>query len=208
MEKQLFGRDWGYMVYGLCTPSGRLFYVGRSSSGLHRPRAHFRSKRELGLDDRVHRKIRSMLRKGRAPVIRVLQAFPYSADVSKLLDEYERRWVWLCQQQGIEVCNEWLPDPFVQDPTMVRRGWKHSRKTRRRIGEKHRGRKVSRVTRLLLSKSQQKNKRQVVCLNTGEWHPSLCAAARHHNVNLDRVWGICHKRKHFKTTDGLSFAFV
>lgn len=178
-----------FLVYMLLDPdTGSVRYVGRSSSALRRPFNHFRCKRVREKRDACHAWVRAVLRRGKEPVVQVLQA------VSKqsLLDECERFWIRHFQLLGEPLLNSWLVDP--ETLTLVRRGWRHSKLTRRKIAS------AKRVSR-------DSQRRPVVNLSTGQWHPSVHAAARAYGVSLARMSAVCNGLYGGRTVKGMSFLF-
>jgi hypothetical protein len=199
-----------HLVYALVDPLTReVRYVGRSSTGLGRPRRHWRTKKELRRRDACHAWVRGLLLRGLCPLIDVLDEFDPVHDVSARLDLAEAFWIRFFRETGAELTNEWVDGDSGdgRPPRLYRRGWRHSLKTRRKIAAAHRGRAKPRTHRIQLSLAAAPLKKQVVCLDDGLWFPSICAAARHYGVNVQNLSAHLRGRKHTPTCGGVRFAF-
>lgn len=90
-------------------------------------------------------------------------------------------------------------------------GFHHTPETRAKIGIVHLGNKYclgfrhSDKTKMKLSASR-KNKRAVICIETGETFDSVAATARHYGVNRSNIIGAC--KNHQLSVHGLHFWYL
>lgn len=116
-----------HLIYALIdSTSEQIRYVGRSSSGLKRPRIHWT--RDVGRNDYCHNWVRSLTVRGIIPEILVLEEFEPTIDVSDRLNDAEDFWIQYLRSIGCRLTN-------------LRRGGlngTHSEETKRKIGEKSR----------------------------------------------------------------------
>lgn len=118
-----------YLIYGLFDPiNGELRYIGRSSSGLERPKRHSHSS-ELVLDKAYKGNwIRSLLKKDLKPIIGIIQTFNVETD----LNAAEMYWIKYFRDQGCGLVNS-------TDGGGGRFGYKVSEETKRKISEAQKG---------------------------------------------------------------------
>lgn len=94
-----------YVIYGLFEPeSGELRYIGRSSSGLKRARAHA-TPTSLKLDDHCHRWVKTLVEKGMRPEVDVLETWSGSGDANEWLNEAEIFWIAYWRSLGANLTN-------------------------------------------------------------------------------------------------------
>ncbi len=94
-----------YIIYGLIDPiTGELRYVGRSSSGLTRPRRHWRDK-EFYLDTYCARWSRTVVRRGFVPGIWIIEAFDFCEDINDVLNKAEISWIAHFKSMGCRLTN-------------------------------------------------------------------------------------------------------
>jgi hypothetical protein len=196
------GNNNGHCIYLLADPfDGRIRYVGRSSDGLRRPRSHWRKASERNKRDHTHRWIRRVLRLGGEPRIIVAETFPPTPDVSDLLDEAERRWIFTLQLLHHDLTNIAVNE--VPTSSIIRRGWKHTvaSKTlmsRRMVDIRHR--KSGRTGTPTACKP-------CIETTTGMWFPSITAAAFALNLKLSNVSAVCLKKRGYRSVKGHRFIF-
>lgn len=204
-----YTRTKGYIVYALLEPnSDAVRYVGRSSSGLARPLNHWRCRQVREKPDAVHSWVRELLARRKRPRVAVLQVLSPSDDVSEKLDRAEAFWLKHFQLLGEPLLNSWLVDPFDEEPTPRRTGWRHSKLTRRKIGRAHAGKAVTWRQRQNLSKGHDREKKPVACLSTGQWFPSVHAAAKGLRICVSRVSAVCNQKPGARTAHGRVLVFV
>lgn len=118
------------IIYGLCEPQTWLLrYIGKSSSGLVRPRRHTH-KTALKLRDHCHNWIRSLVESGRKPEIIVLETLPDDSSAAELKNA-EIRLISFFRSLGYPLTN-------LTDGGEGTSGYKQSEETRRKIGEANR----------------------------------------------------------------------
>jgi len=107
-----------FLIYALTDPDGAVRYVGKSSSGLHRPKAH---RAPSQLKPKTYRAawIRSLFAQGQDYGIQSLEELPSGDGLS----DAERRWIAHGRAAGWRLTN--LTDGGDGTP-----GWKHSPETR------------------------------------------------------------------------------
>lgn len=89
-----------HIIYGLVDPESLLVrYVGRSVSGLKRPKQHF-CESSLKLKDHCHCWIKSVINKGLIPKIIVIERFQNTHDVDNKLNEAEKYWISFVREHG------------------------------------------------------------------------------------------------------------
>lgn len=158
------------IVYGLADPLGVIHYVGKSNSGLCRPKTHaVRAPKECG---RKAAWIRSLLNSGTCYSIVVLEQVFSEKDLSAA----ERRWIsfgrkndWPLTNQtdGGEGTTGYLAPQSVRlKMSLSRKGQPKSVEHRKRIGDAHRGRKKE-LTPAFLASQRLKS-----AGNVGRKHPA------------------------------------
>lgn len=91
-----------FIIYGLVDPETfELKYIGRSSSGLRRPRSHWENPLVATRHDKVHRWCLSLLEKGLHPEIDILEEI----DSSEQLNDLERFWIASIRASGADLKN-------------------------------------------------------------------------------------------------------
>ena len=122
------GRVGKYLIYGLVQPwDGQLRYVGKSSDGLGRPRAHWEQDALRRDTSHCGNWVRKVLRTGTVPGIVVLQDFGNDPSVTDVLGDLEDGWMVYMRQLGFDLTN-------------IRRGGPNgtfSEEGKRRISEGH-----------------------------------------------------------------------
>lgn len=181
-----------YLIYALVDPiSGQWRYVGKSSSGLTRPRSHGRSwaqAHESHLP--VHRWIAKLSSEERSYEIETLETL---ADGSGLA-EAEQEWISAARAAGVSLLN-------LTDGGEGASGFKQSASTKEKRSQALRGRRFSDDTKRLISASKVKRVRdprktkcggfraeapqkgRPVKDDLGNQFQSVGDAARHYGVN-------------------------
>lgn len=205
------------LVYGLRDPAtGHLRYIGKSTSGLTRPRQHLNIcclNREKSYKANW---IRSLIRIGLLPEIVVIQS---SVD-SSILSDCERFWIVYFRGMGCPLTN--LTDGG--DGPFGRLVSEHERSLKSRM---FRGRTPALSTRLAVVKANAERKgvwhpvknelhkralskargfRPIVELTTGRVFQTRAEAARELGVNAGNIGSILKGR--LKSTKGYSFRFL
>jgi len=94
-------RSTTFLIYGLCDPrTGELRYVGKSSSGLHRPRQHFQAK-ALKTWSPKNMWIRGLKSLGKSPTIEILEEH----ETGRNLADAERFWIAAIRATGASIYN-------------------------------------------------------------------------------------------------------
>ncbi len=140
-----------YLIYGLVDPkSNELRYVGRSSSGLNRPRMHSRPSSLKANRDYCHFWVEALLKNGLTPEILVLEQFESSADVNDRLNDAEVFWIAYFRYIGARLTNMTTGGghPVVCEESrikqsMARKGRKRSPEARANISAGKKGKKFS-----------------------------------------------------------------
>ena len=115
-----------HIIYGLIDPrNGLLRYIGRSSSGLKRPRQHWESK-EMTKTKRYHstRWIKTVLDSGHYPEIILLEEH----ESSDTLNVAEMFWVFIGRKLGLPLTN-------MNNGGEGQQGFHHSDETKQKIGQ-------------------------------------------------------------------------
>jgi hypothetical protein len=91
-----------FLIYGLGDPQdGRLRYIGKSTSGLRRPKRHFEAYHLQKSETHKTHWIRKLQREGLQPFIVVIQEL----DVPEGLPELERGWIFYFRSLGCNLVN-------------------------------------------------------------------------------------------------------
>ena len=91
-----------YLIYGLIDPrTGELRYVGKSSSGLKRPKDHWKPSILNKQPTKAINWIKSLISKGMLPQIEILEEL----DSSLLLNDSEKFWIASVKATGAELLN-------------------------------------------------------------------------------------------------------
>lgn len=155
-----------HIIYGLVDPRDHtLRYVGKSTSGLKRPKQHFCPYYLENLPFKnyyVYRWIRKLLKQNVKPEIVVLEECE-----PENLNFWEVWHIAYWKGLGCRLTNATLGGEGV-----VGRKWTDAQRKARSEQSKgntnRRGSKISQKSKDLISKAQDKNKRPVICVNTGE----------------------------------------
>lgn len=175
-----------YLIYGLINPvNGDLFYIGRSSSGLLRPKHHFYSSVVNKSSYYVHRKIKCLWAKGVQPEIVIIE----TCDSEKELNAVERYYIKLYRDEGEHLCNltdggEGCPGRKVslavrQKLSNMYKGRKQSDEARIKQAQTMRGRKLTLEHKQKIQRNHPQRK-PVECIQTGEKFNGIRQAARQH----------------------------
>lgn len=134
-----------FIIYALTEPdSGIVRYIGKSSSGLRRPRQHAAAS-SLRVDDHRARWIRQLIAAGRAYGIRVLEVCDRADD----LFDAERAWIARGRGQGWPLTN------ILDGGGIGATGWKPSPEARAKMAARAKGRPKSAAHRAALAESQR-----------------------------------------------------
>ena len=179
-----------HLIYGLADPrTGELRYVGRSSSGLKRPRESHGRYCQNWVD--------SLKKQGIIPRVLVLEELDPTTDVDERLNTEERKWVAYCRSVGTRLTN------LTDGGEKGRKVDESTRKLMRaaKLGEKNHffGKRHDDATKL-------KMRSPVVCLDDGLVFPGLNIAASHYGVASSSLSLVCNGKR--KKVGGLRFAFV
>ncbi len=129
------------IIYGLRDPtSGEIRYVGRSMSGLERPRAHFKENKK---DTHKHRWIQKLKTAGLMYSVDTLSVVTDPSD----LNAEERGWIAIGLVEGWPLTNATFGGEGSH-------GWHPSEETRRKISAAHQGRKATPAQRAAQSALQ------------------------------------------------------
>lgn len=90
-----------YLIYALTEPTGEIRYIGRSSSGLSRPRAHTQPYKLVISKTYTNNWVKSLLARGQKPGILVVQHVPARSD----LVECEKYWISYFRKTGARLTN-------------------------------------------------------------------------------------------------------
>lgn len=93
-----------YLIYALCDPTTEeVRYIGRSSSGLIRPRHHWTSL--LNKKTYCHSWCKSILKKGLEPKIKILESFENCEEINDVLNKAEIKWIKHYKERGARLTN-------------------------------------------------------------------------------------------------------
>jgi hypothetical protein len=156
------------LIYGLVDPrSNEVRYIGRSSSGMARPRQHICPSR---LEKKSHKNhwIKSLLALGLKPTIQILHEFQDDAHEAEL-NSSEVYFIQRYRALGADLTNAtdggegatgYIPTPEALEKRRKAMGkWKPTQEQRKRLSASLMGRKVSEETRAKIAAS-----------NTGKKH--------------------------------------
>jgi hypothetical protein len=135
-----------FLIYGLVDPNTlQLRYIGKSCSGLARPRRHFQPSTYNLNNGHKASWVRGLLTQGNQPSVVVIQAF----DTPDILCEAERCWIRYFRSMGCPLTNltdggEGTPGCYPSEETRAllsssHKGKKFSVETRRKMSEAHKG---------------------------------------------------------------------
>lgn len=138
--------QWKYMIYGLVDPrTGAVRYVGKSSSGMKRPRDHLKPS-HIAKETNRHKAhwLRGLRRIGIRAGIRVIEEVPHA----EMLDDSERWWIQHARAAGWPLTNiaDGGEHSSVRDPAIGKTisqkliGHPVSESTRRAVAESNRTR--------------------------------------------------------------------
>lgn len=130
-------KPWILLVYAVIDPSsGDVRYVGKSSSGMLRPKRHFLPGALKAPKYPFGRWLKKMIESGERPEIRVLEELGEETDrraVNSLLNDAEVRWIKTLREQGCNLLNLTNGgDGSVGQPSGMQ-GKRHSEETKERI---------------------------------------------------------------------------
>lgn len=96
-----------YLIYGLVDPlTGILRYIGKSSSGLDRPKHHWTHKQCRERNDHCHNWVRQIISFGKIPGIVVIENLGFDLAYQRELDEHEIAWISYFRNLGFSLTNE------------------------------------------------------------------------------------------------------
>lgn len=183
--------DLRYIIYGLCDPrTGELRYIGKSSSGLTRPRVHFRNDRTLNDGSHVHNWCKSILAIGLEPEIVVLEQY----ESTESLRDAEIRLIAFFRKMGYRLANLTAGGDGLN-------GFRHSQSTREKLSRSRTGSSLSDDHKKAISRSLSGYRRKprspshrinhmksrgtsVVCLSDGRKFFSGNDAARFYGIPM------------------------
>jgi len=216
-------RNKKLLIYGLVDPfKNEIRYIGKSSTGLSRPKSHFREEiyndKEKGTY--CHNWVKKCINLGSKPNIIILN---YCLDTEEL-NQMEKFWIWYLKDilsyklTNLTLGGDGLP------------GRKHTEETKKRIGDKNRGRIKSkeereairermkinnptkgrkRTLKEIKSTSKYRGQRKIFAYNSidksyiGEWElASLCSEAL--NVSQNDICAVLKGRQ--KSAKGYVFS--
>lgn len=179
-----------HLIYGLTDPrTGALRYVGRSSSGLRRPRdPHGR---------RCQNWINSLKKLGLLPTIIIIQEFDPTDNVDDVLNTWERHWIAYYRSKGANLTN--LTDGGERGRKFSSEVIQHMCATRKGSNNPFFGKQHSDSAKI-------KMRSPVVCLDDGKIFPGLNLAAGHYGVAASSLSLVCNGKR--KRVGGLRFSFV
>jgi hypothetical protein len=118
-----------FLIYALCDPrDNQIRYVGKSSSGLSRPKKHWTHTQTRNSFDPCHNWVRSVMSHGSLPQIEILEEFSNAGE----LDEAERFWIGYLRFIGCRLTN-------MSDGGEGQTGFHHSEKTKEQMRNSHTG---------------------------------------------------------------------
>lgn len=179
-------RESRHLIYGLVDPrDARVFYVGRSCSGLKRPRQHWRPA-HLAKWAHLHvaRKIRQILAAGELPGVLVLERCAGADD----LNDAEVRWIAHYRAAGVRLTN-------LTDGGGGTSGWVPSAEWRRKVAAANTGKTMLPDTRRKLSLSHtgwspsEETRKKISALKmrqTPETRRKIAEAVRAHRAAVPR----------------------
>ena len=186
-----------YLIYGLINPvNGDLFYIGRSSSGLRRPKHHFYSSVVNKSSYYVHRKIKLLWAKGVQPEIVIIE----TCDSEKELNAVERYYIKLYKDEGEQLCNltdggEGCVGRVVslacrKKMSAASKRLKPTEEQKKHLSSIMRGRVVTPEHK---QKSFDNNpqRKVIICVQTGEHFQSIRQAARKYKLDHRGIARCC-----------------
>ena len=176
------------IIYGLYDRSGELRYIGKSSSGLKRPRRHFCSY-ELDKDS-THkgRWIKKSLKAGNIPYIQIIQELSNHI----YLNECEKYWISYFKKRGARLTN--LTDggegttgykrpPFSKE-------WRKKMSLAKKGRSFFKGKKHSLSSKKLMSSAKmgkRGNRSKIVIDDLGNKFNSITEASKYYNVSRTSI---------------------
>ena len=95
-----------YLIYGLANPITRnVRYIGRSSTGIERPRRHWKNENILNDGLYVHNWCKKMLNLGFEPAVIIFEEFEEAADINEKLNSAEMKWISYYKIRGARLTN-------------------------------------------------------------------------------------------------------
>ena len=202
-----------HAIYRLLEPGTfEVRYVGRTSNGLKRIRAHFipsvLNKDKFPID----RWCKKHLSMGVEPSWDIAEEFEPCDDIDKKLNEAEIRWVAHHKEQGCSLLN---CTPGGEGTI----GWKHTAEAReamRRAWEERRNHPVPDMARKRMSEAGKKRwarevpawGKAVMCIEDNVTFPTRAHAARHYGTHTTAIGRECDGSTFLKRTLGKSFKYV
>ncbi len=166
-----------YLIYGLVdstTNTPELRYIGRSSSGLSRPKQHFTSKTVLSQENYCHKWIRQLVDKEAVPLIIIFETFFNSENINDVLNIAEEKWYNIAIAADCRLTN--LDKPGIHRVM--------SEETKKKIGRP--GEKNKNFGKKLSEKTKEKMRISHIGMFAGEKNP--CA-----KLNIETVLLIYQK---------------
>jgi group I intron endonuclease len=220
-----------YLIYALIDPTSyEIRYVGRSSSGLARPKEHFKPF-ELGKRNYKANWIRGLVSEGLVPEIFVLQVVDCADDLNPL----EMLWISRCKSEGHHLTN-------LTEGGEGTIGYKHRVETKKKLSflkqgkagtkgipspykgkrrgtpsETHRANMSAAQRRIakneevvqrrlkVLAEARSKAATRIKCSNGNEY-ASIASAARELSLHKPNIIAVLKGR--YKTTGGYSFSYI
>jgi group I intron endonuclease len=178
-----------YLVYALVDPrNGEIRYVGKSSNGLKRPKAHFYPSSREKLKLPVYHWINKLIKLGMTPTIEILEESQACA-----LPHVKMYYINLCKKEGNRLLNmtdggEGTTGRKVSEKTknklsLLYKGRKLTEEQKKKIKISKIGKKLTEQQKLNIAKSSPRN-RAVICMETQKEYRSIREASR--NTKIDR----------------------
>jgi group I intron endonuclease len=188
-----------YLIYALVSPiNGEIIYIGRSSSGLARPKHHLGSSVLSKSKTKLSNKIREFISSGHIPSIEIIE----ETNLEEELNNLEKYYIdYYKNIEGHKLLN-------MTSGGSGTKGRKVSKETRHKMSLASRGRKNSLETRKKISLAKKgikldgeqlkkwkhvidSLKKKVLCVTTGEVFSGIREAARHYNYDHRGIGRCC-----------------